>query len=81
MMSNFCIDIINEQELIKLNNENIENSAQTLINSLISDQDFIKKTTLKDLNIKEKTFYLDVLLCDDEKIHTLNKQKNTTKHF
>lgn len=71
-MTSFCIDILNEQNQLGIDIDQTQIISQKILKLIFEDNEIIKNSALNNINISQKEVYIDILVCDNEKIHDLN---------
>ncbi|MDD3149799.1 MAG: rRNA maturation RNase YbeY [Candidatus Gastranaerophilales bacterium] len=72
--NNFDISFINEQTIVEIDDNIVLKNALKILISTFNDKKLIKNSALSDINISNSIVNIDILACDDKKIHEINKE-------
>lgn len=71
-MSKIYFDVINEQEVFKIDEKKLENTAVKML-EFLEKTAILEQTFLKDYDLAKTTLIADVMICDNERIREINR--------
>jgi probable rRNA maturation factor len=72
-MSRYEISISDNQDLFSINADEIEQISCKMLDYILGDEEILESSCLENIDLSENTLGFDMVFCDDEEIHELNK--------
>jgi len=71
-INRFEISISNNQDIININIDDISEIVNKMLNFICEKSDLVANSALKNIAIKQYSFSVDIVFCDDNEIKELN---------
>lgn len=73
-MTKFEINFDNQQDQFQLNEVSVISSCEKMLEYVCSQDNLIEESALDDFELADLTLEVDILICDNETIHQINKE-------